>query len=72
MTATELQRAGFSLTETVTLLVARLHTGLRQRRAYAELLAELNRLSDRELLDIGIARADIPAIAREELLRRRA
>jgi uncharacterized protein YjiS (DUF1127 family) len=33
-------------------------------RAYHETLRELNGLSDRELADIGIARVDIPAIAR--------
>jgi uncharacterized protein YjiS (DUF1127 family) len=36
-----------------------------ERRAYYQTLSELNSLSDRDLADIGIARADIPAIARE-------
>jgi uncharacterized protein YjiS (DUF1127 family) len=37
----------------------------KERRAYYDALSELNGLSDRDLADIGIARADIPAIARE-------
>jgi len=34
-------------------------------RQYRNTAAELNRLSQRELTDLGIARADIPAIARQ-------
>ena len=37
----------------------------RERRAYNEAFDELQALSDRDLADIGIARSDIPAIARE-------
>lgn len=33
-------------------------------RRYRETLTELNRLSQRELSDLGISRTDIPAIAR--------
>ena len=36
-----------------------------ERRAYRQAVTELNALSDRELTDIGIARSDIRAIARE-------
>jgi uncharacterized protein YjiS (DUF1127 family) len=37
---------------------------LRTYRKYHETYRELSRLSSRELDDLGIARADIPAIAR--------
>ncbi len=37
-----------------------------QRRASRAALAELERLSDRELGDLGLARGDIPRIAYEE------
>lgn len=36
-----------------------------QRRAYNQAAFELNALSDRDLADIGIARCDIPSIARD-------
>jgi len=38
---------------------------LEQRRLYWNVINELSSYSDRDLLDIGIARADIAAIARE-------
>lgn len=34
-------------------------------RRYRETVNELNRLSTRELSDLGIARSEIPAIARQ-------
>ncbi len=34
-------------------------------RRYRETCNELNRLSHRELSDLGIARTDIPAVARQ-------
>ncbi|GGD91837.1 DUF1127 domain-containing protein [Aureimonas endophytica] len=37
----------------------------RNWRAYRETATELNRLSQRELADLGIARSDIPAFARQ-------
>jgi uncharacterized protein YjiS (DUF1127 family) len=37
-----------------------------QRRAFRAALAELERLSDRELGDRGLARGDIPRVAYEE------
>lgn len=53
----------------VTHRVRRLFSGLslwlQERRAYARTLAELQSLSDRELADIGISRADISLIARD-------
>jgi uncharacterized protein YjiS (DUF1127 family) len=36
-----------------------------ERRAYNEAVRELSALSDRDLADIGIARVDIEAVARE-------
>ncbi|MFN4192317.1 MAG: DUF1127 domain-containing protein [Tabrizicola sp.] len=36
-----------------------------QRRTYAQTVAELNALTDRELADLGISRISIPEIARE-------
>jgi uncharacterized protein YjiS (DUF1127 family) len=37
---------------------------LRNIRSYRSTVNELNRLSQRELADLGISRADIPAVAR--------
>lgn len=37
----------------------------RRWRHYRQTLAELERLSDRELADIGMFRCDLPRIARE-------
>lgn len=36
---------------------------IRQWRRYNQSLAELSRLGDRELADIGISRSDIPRVA---------
>ena len=41
---------------------------LRQWRKVRQTENELNRLSTRELDDLGISRADIPTIARQALL----
>lgn len=38
---------------------------IRQRRVYSQTVAELNALTDRELSDLGIARATIREIAHE-------
>jgi uncharacterized protein YjiS (DUF1127 family) len=38
---------------------------MQQRRVFASTVAELNALTDRELADLGIARASIRAIAHE-------
>ena len=37
----------------------------RNWRRYRETVSELNRLSNRELLDLGISRSDIPFVARK-------
>ena len=39
----------------------------RNWRRYRETVSELNRLSTRELNDLGIARNDIPYVARKSL-----
>ena len=36
-------------------------------RRYRETVSELNRLSQRELSDLGIARTDIPSVARQSI-----
>ncbi|KAB0676275.1 DUF1127 domain-containing protein [Aureimonas leprariae] len=40
---------------------------LRNYRSYRSTVNELNRLSNRELADLGIAKSDIPAIARQSI-----
>ncbi|MBE7186342.1 MAG: DUF1127 domain-containing protein [Methylobacterium mesophilicum] len=40
---------------------------LRSYRSYRSTVSELNRLSQRELADLGIARSDIPTIARQSI-----
>ena len=39
-------------------------SALKQRRNYNRAQNELDRLSDRELADLGIYRADIPSVVR--------
>ena len=39
----------------------------RNWRRYRETVSELNRLSDRELNDLGIGRSDIPYVARKSV-----
>ena len=39
----------------------------RNWRRYRETVGELNRLSNRELHDLGIARSDIPSVARRAI-----
>ena len=46
-------------------LTHRLGAWFDEQRRYHETLRELRRLDDRELDDIGIARRDIPSIARK-------
>jgi uncharacterized protein YjiS (DUF1127 family) len=43
-----------------------------ERHAYRQAVSELSALSDRNLADIGIARCDIPAVAREAARSKRA
>lgn len=44
---------------------ARLSLALRRRKAYNRTSAELSACSDRDLNDLGIARTDIPRLARD-------
>ena len=48
---------------------ARVEDWSRRRAAYAETLAELSGLSDRDLADLGFSRADLRAIARDAAVR---
>jgi uncharacterized protein YjiS (DUF1127 family) len=57
-------RAGF-----VSAIAARLSLWLRRREAYAQTVAELEVLTDRDLNDLGIARCDIRRLAREAAAR---
>jgi uncharacterized protein YjiS (DUF1127 family) len=45
------------------MILAKLIRLYRAWRNYERSLSELNRLDDRELADIGISRAEIPAVA---------
>lgn len=45
--------------------IAELRAAWAQYRAYAETLAELHAMSDRDLADIGISRVSIRDVARE-------
>lgn len=56
-----LPAAGFGVSN----IVALLSKALERRAAYRAAYAELAMLTDRELADIGIARADIDTIARQ-------
>ncbi len=46
-------------------MLAHLIRLFRAWRRYETSLSELSRLGDRELADIGVARSDIPRLARE-------
>ncbi len=46
-------------------LIGALKTAFAQRRVYAQTLAELNQLNDRELADLGISRLSIAQVAHE-------
>jgi uncharacterized protein YjiS (DUF1127 family) len=48
-------------------LIDRMMRALEQRKQYARTVAELSQLSDRDLDDLGVHRADIHAIARESV-----
>jgi uncharacterized protein YjiS (DUF1127 family) len=53
------------LQDRVRVLLAKIGNRLQARRSYYNSVAELSAMSDRDLADIGISRADIPAIARQ-------
>lgn len=46
-------------------LFGALKTAIARRRLYAQTVAELNQLTDRELADLGLNRLNIPQVARE-------
>jgi uncharacterized protein YjiS (DUF1127 family) len=54
-----------SLTERFAKVISNIITNVSQRIVEARYMQELNSLSDRDLADIGINRADIPAIAKD-------
>ena len=60
---------GASLGQTLSTLKANLAQRFAQFRAYRTTLNELSQLSDRELADMGIHRANIGAIARDAAYR---
>ncbi len=49
-------------------LMSRLQAAARERAVYAKTVRELDRLSDRELSDIGLGRSDIHDVARKTAL----
>lgn len=53
-----------------TSILARLRTFWQVRQEYRRTVFELNSCSNRELDDLGIARCDIPEIAREAVAKR--
>lgn len=60
---TPLARKG--ILDRISVLKDSILTAIRQRRVYERTVAELNNLSDRELMDLGISRFSIPELARE-------
>lgn len=57
--------ATFSPADRFSGLLAQVKAAFARRAVFTQTLRELNALSDRELADLGIARADITTIARE-------
>jgi uncharacterized protein YjiS (DUF1127 family) len=66
-TKTQTGFSGYTLAETDASLIRGLYARgaewVQKRRAYYRTLSELGGLTDRELTDIGISRADIPSVA---------
>jgi uncharacterized protein YjiS (DUF1127 family) len=52
-------------TDRVTALVADLRDGFAKRRIYVQTVQELDKLTDRELSDLGISRIQIADVARD-------
>lgn len=57
--------ASFSSADRISGFFAGVKAAMARRAVYAQTLRELNALTDRELADLGIARASIPAVAHE-------
>lgn len=56
--------ASFRLSDVVAQVMGRLTDAIQRRKVYAETLAELSALSDRDLADLGVSRFNIEDIAR--------
>lgn len=57
--------ASFSLADRISGFLAQSKLQIARRAVYNQTVRELVQLSDRELADLGIARVDIPSVARE-------
>lgn len=57
--------ASFSPADRISGVFAQFKLQIARRAVYNQTVRELVQLSDRELADLGIARTDIPAVARE-------
>ena len=57
--------ASFSLADRISGFLALTKASLARRAVFNQTVRELNTLTDRELADLGIARADIRAVAHE-------
>jgi uncharacterized protein YjiS (DUF1127 family) len=57
--------ASFSPADRFSGILATVKASFARRAVYAQTVRELNALTERELADLGIARADITTIARE-------
>ena len=57
--------SSFGVADRFSALVASVKVNLAQRRVYARTLNELNALTDRELMDLGIARGMISEISHQ-------
>lgn len=57
--------ASFSLADRISGFIADVKVQMARRAVFNQTVRELNTLTDRELADLGIARADILAVARE-------
>lgn len=69
MSAIPLLSRPLSLIDTIAALPHTLRQGLHRRAIYRQTMAELDRLSDRDLADLGLHRTALPAIAREAAAR---
>lgn len=54
-----------SLSDRLAGVVSVLRSAMNRRRVYAQTLAELNAMSDRDLADLGLSRDLIASVARE-------
>ncbi len=66
MTDVNLTRtAPVGLVDRLSVITAGVRDALHRRSVYRQTLRELNALTDRDLTDLGLHKANIPAIARE-------